>query len=84
MSENGIPIVLEAMAQALEVPIERLSENSSMQNLPAWDSLGHLNILVALDKRFSGRVAKISELAKATSAREIAEILQRHGLLSSS
>ena len=81
MSENGVSIVLETMAKALEVPKDQLSAESSMQNQPAWDSLGHLNLLVALDKRFSGRVANISELAKATSVREIAEILQRHGLL---
>lgn len=81
MSENGVSTVMEAVSRALEIPVDRLSEDSSMQNLPAWDSLGHLNILVILDKHFSGRVAKLSELAKATSVREIAAILQRHGLL---
>lgn len=81
MSENGVSIVLETIAKALDLPADRLNEDSSMQNLPVWDSLGHLNILVALDKHYFGRIAKISELAKATSVREIAAILQRHGLL---
>ena len=81
MSEDGVRIVLETISKALDVPMDRLNEQSSMQSLTAWDSLGHLNILVALDKRFSGRVARISELAKATSAQEIARILQQHGLL---
>lgn len=73
--------VTTLIAGALDVPTERVSEADSMDTMAQWDSMGHLNILTALDKSFAGRVAAIPGLAKATSVRQILDLLRQHGLI---
>lgn len=67
--------------KALKLKKGKLTMNSSMSNTENWDSLGHLTILVALDKFFSGRAAGISSLAKADSVKKIIKILKEKSLL---
>ena len=81
MDKEAISLVAGIVAQALELPVDRVQEEDAMETIEEWDSLGHLNILVALDKKFLGKVAKISELSKATSVEKIAEILREHHLI---
>ncbi len=81
MDKEAISLVAGIVAQALELPVNRVQEEDAMETIEEWDSLGHLNILVALDKKFLGKVAKISELSKATSVEKIAEILREHHLI---
>jgi acyl carrier protein len=71
---------LKLIATALDVGA--VDEDSSAVNQPNWDSLGHLNVLTALDQATSGKAAEIEELAEATSVRLILDLLGRHGLLS--
>jgi acyl carrier protein len=42
----------DLMATALEVPVETISENSTMDEIEEWDSLGHVHIMVALEQAF--------------------------------
>jgi len=72
--------VLALIAKALGVP--KVSEDSSMENQADWDSLIHLSILIALDEATKGKAADISELAQASSVREILTLLERNSLLS--
>ena len=72
--------VLEVIADALGVP--QVNEDSSTLNQSNWDSLTHLSILVAVDEATQGRAAEISELAQASSVREILDLLARNSLLS--
>ena len=51
-----------------------------METVPEWDSFGHLNVLMALDKVTQGRAKGISGLAKATSVEKIAALLRENGL----
>ncbi|HBQ37455.1 MAG TPA: hypothetical protein DD714_00325 [Candidatus Omnitrophica bacterium] len=73
--------VTTLIAGALGVPADHVSEADSMDTMVQWDSLGQLNILTALDKSFAGRVAAIHGLAKATSVRQILDLLRQHGLI---
>ena len=47
--------VLSCIRKALEVSPDVINDHSSSQNIEKWDSLGHLSILVALDKQFRVR-----------------------------
>ena len=58
-----------------------IDTNSSADNIPEWDSLGHLSVLTALDDATDGKAASISDLADATSVIAIVEILEVNGLL---
>lgn len=78
MDKEVLSTVTSIIAKALELPADQVKEDDSIETIEGWDSLGQLNILVALDEKFSGRVSEIAELAKATSVRKIVEILQKH------
>ena len=80
MSASLAP-VQQVVADALRLPKEQVTEEASMETLPEWDSFGHLNILVALHKRFEGRTKEIPGLAKATSVKKLAELIRGKGLL---
>ena len=81
MENEGISLVMGIVAQALELPAAGVKPEDSAETIGKWDSMGHLNILVALDKKFSGKAARITELSKATSVRKIAELLHEHQLI---
>jgi len=40
------------MSAVFEVPSEEISVNSSSDNIDAWDSLKHLNLIMALEEEF--------------------------------
>jgi acyl carrier protein len=42
----------EIMATALELPTGAIRENSTMDEIEEWDSLGHVHIMVALEQAF--------------------------------
>ncbi len=44
--------VLSLMAETFNVERELLNEYTSQKNLSAWDSLRHLNLIVALEDEF--------------------------------
>jgi len=72
--------ILAVIQDALKVKGKQLSLDSSMENVEEWDSLGHLGILVALDKFFEGKVAGINDLVAADSVRKVLQILKANSL----
>ena len=60
---------------------EQVKESDSMETIEPWDSFGQISILTAIDKELQGKAAKIQDLAKGTSVKQIFEILTREGLL---
>ena len=41
------------MADVFEVPLERITLESSPDNLETWDSIHHLNMVLALEQEFA-------------------------------
>ena len=72
--------VRAVVAQALGLEPDRMGEDASMETVPEWDSFGHLNVLVALDKATQGKAKGIPGLAKATSVEKISALLRENGL----
>lgn len=68
--------IIKIIAKALNVDVRKITVNSSADNVEEWDSLGHLGILVALDKAFDGKLARITEMATADSIKKIIDILK--------
>ena len=73
--------IFKCIADALNVNINKINIDSHMLEFEEWDSFGHLGILVALDKKFKGKVASISEMASANSIAKIIELLKHHKLI---
>jgi acyl carrier protein len=42
----------ELVANALECSVEKLSFDSTLGNPPNWDSIGHLNVMLALEETY--------------------------------
>jgi acyl carrier protein len=44
--------IKQVMAAVFEVPAETIKEDSSSDNIESWDSLRHLNLILALEEEF--------------------------------
>ena len=55
---------------------DEIDMNSSSDNIPEWDSLGHLSVLTALDDATGGKASSLSDLSEATSVIKIVNILE--------
>jgi acyl carrier protein len=42
----------KVMAIMLKVDLSEINEDSSMDNVASWDSLRHMNLLIALEEEF--------------------------------
>lgn len=73
--------LLEILGRALDTDPATLTMDTKAEDVPAWDSMGHLSVLVALDTRLEGKVNKIQEMAEANSVMAISDLLKRNGLL---
>ena len=73
--------VIQLVQQALRIKNRNLTLDSSMQNVQEWDSLGHLGILVVLDRFFDGKIAGIKDFVNADSVQKILQILKSNSLM---
>jgi hypothetical protein len=69
------------IARALEVDISKIHDDSSAETLEAWDSLGHINIVVALDQALGGGVGDIEGMGQAYSVALLSARLRQAGRL---
>ncbi len=44
--------VLRAVSQIMDVPADQLTDGSSPDTIDAWDSLRHMNLVLALEEEF--------------------------------
>lgn len=53
------------VAAELELPIDRITDAAGAETLEAWDSLGHLKVILAVEQAFDVRfsTAEIPEVA---------------------
>lgn len=47
--------VRKVIADVFNVPENQVDENCSSETLDAWDSLGHLQVIMAIEKEFDVR-----------------------------
>ena len=60
--------VKKVMAAVLSVDIETIGDDSSVDDMEAWDSLRHINLIIALEQEF-GISLPDEEVASLTSVR---------------
>jgi len=71
-------LVRKIVAQALELPLDQVPPDASSDTLEAWDSLRHLDIVMAIEAATNIRFGT-SEIVELTSIAKIEEALARHG-----
>ena len=71
--------VFKIISQVMGVPVEQVNEHSSTENLGKWDSLQHINLILALEEEFKIKFS-IEEIVKMGEAGIILESLQSKGI----
>lgn len=70
MNEN----LRRVIADALDIPVEQVTEATSVENEEAWDSLRHMIIIFGLEDAFGIRFTD-DEITQLVSASKIDEII---------
>jgi acyl carrier protein len=63
----------------LDLPADRIDERLTAEDTSNWDSIRHLDLVMALEEAF-GVSFSSEELGELTSYRAIVEALGRHGV----
>ena len=67
------------VAKALSVGIDRIGPDAKMYGLAAWDSLGQLSVVLAIEETLNARIDDASTFDSLTSVAGIAAYLSRGG-----
>jgi acyl carrier protein len=74
MQDSKIRAVISLVAEVLKVSANDLGLESSMINTPLWDSIEHMDICLAFEKRFNTSL-DVDAVSTATSIRALAAIV---------
>ena len=64
------------LAEVFEVPIEHVTPELEFGDLPQWDSLGHMDLMMRLEERFGVEIST-ETIAELVSVPAICDYLQR-------
>ena len=68
-----------AIADVLKVPRESITEATRAQDVPAWDSLGHVNLMMTLEQTFD-LLLDVDDFARLNSIPAMIEYLKQRGI----
>jgi acyl carrier protein len=66
-------------AEVLEVPVDRISDETSPENTPEWDSLRAMNLVLALEETFDIRLST-KEIVSMRSVGIVRKVLTSKGV----
>jgi acyl carrier protein len=69
--------VKDALARVLKAPVESIAEDASQMNLADWDSVKHMNVVLALENDFDIEFGD-AELPNLNSVPKLVEAVERH------
>ena len=82
MSNETLPSVVEQvqglLAEAFQVPSNLVTPELSFGDLPQWDSLGHMEIMLRLEEQYGVEIDS-DTIAQLISVQEICRHLQELG-----
>lgn len=67
--------ILKIISQVMEVPLEQLNKESSPDTVKNWDSLKHMNLILALEEEFNITFSD-EEIVELLSVEIIVEVLK--------
>lgn len=79
MSKSVQDRVNNVMSAVFEITIEQINENSSPDTIESWDSLKHMNLVIALEEEFDCQFSDI-EIVDLLSYKLIMAILDDRGI----
>ncbi len=70
--------VARVFSQTFAVPSEDVTSNTVPDDVPKWDSLGHMNMVSALGKEFGLRFG-VDEIMEMATVQDILDVLAKKG-----
>jgi len=74
MAEDKVQGVIALVAEVLEIEKDELGPDSSMDTVPSWDSVEHMNICLAFEQRFATKLDG-EAISTAVSIRSLAALV---------
>ena len=74
------PEALKWLAELFEEPADAITKATPRTTIPAWDSLGVLTLIAALDEQF-GIPLSDADIQHFETAGDVLDVLQRNGKL---
>ncbi len=68
------------LSEAFQKPAHEITPELTQQDIPAWDSEGHLELIMAIEQAF-GVEFELVEATTLRSVKAIEEALRRHAVL---
>lgn len=72
--------VKEILIKVLKVSSEKITDDLTMKDLDAWDSLNHMELIISLEETF-GIQLTFDEIVAMQSIQEIRRILRARGAI---
>ena len=69
----------DMIATTLKVPPNRITETTKDEDIAAWDSLGHINLMMTLERTFDVFL-DVEDFAKLNTVPAIVEYLHEQGI----
>ena len=66
------------IAKALKIKVSKINHKSGMSVIEEWDSIGHLSILIAIQKKLGKKSNQYKNLANATTVKDLIKILEKN------
>jgi acyl carrier protein len=76
---EGVSTIEQVVSQVVGVDGDSVDASSSPESVEGWDSMGHLNLVAALEQRFNVSI-DIGDAMEMVSVRRIREILRDYGV----
>ncbi len=63
------------LAEALRIPVDKITDQMQMRDLPSWDSLNHMNLISLVEERYATMLT-MDEILDITSVPGLAKVLE--------
>lgn len=70
------PTIEALIASTLNIPLDEVTPESDMTTLQNWDSLGHINLVLAIEETY-GVIVDEDAVVELTSVRAIRDFVER-------
>jgi len=74
MENNIEDRIKNVMSAVFEIPIQEINDQSSSDKIVSWDSLKHMNLVIALEEEFEMEFSE-SEIPEITNYKAIKEVI---------
>tara|TARA_Y100000294_G_C8557883_1_gene337888 strand:- start:303 stop:542 length:240 start_codon:yes stop_codon:yes gene_type:complete len=75
MPEDILKDIIELVADVFGVPVDDIDAKSSKDNIKSWDSINHLNLVLALEETFQKKISP-EEIEQMTSVEHIYQLIK--------